>query len=388
MAGFLLSPLPPHRLGERHRPRPCASDDISAMLRSILEDLLSRPHPPAAPLFAAAGAEGAAPAHRLREIRVRACGPTHQAEPDRCGGRRVDPTPNAVRADQASNCCPLVLESAGRIRRAFTLVLHEAARAWFARRCPCRIPGPVRARLPFSTPAKRARRRGRWRDYVAEKRAFGPSLIRVVPEDVADIAVRQKCNAAWTILCRQPAFDPGGAATGARPGDRVIATEARVGKSARGLADTNCAVRPGAPMPGSEMSMSAPDAAVDREGIPRADLVKMDMEGGELNALRGAKATIGRSRQALPSRRVTGAGTSPRFRHGSTPSASGTGCTTTTPASIGSESCCTLRVHDWRRCSRDPAQSAPRGSRCPMRPRRWRGAPRTARPRRTCNNTP
>jgi hypothetical protein len=47
------------------------------------------------------------------------------------------------------------------------------------------------------------------------------------------------------------------------------------------------------------MPMTTIDQIVRRDNIPRIDLIKMDIEGSELSALRGATSTIRRCRPKL-----------------------------------------------------------------------------------------
>lgn len=384
MAGFLLSPMSPRPLCERHRQGQCNSVEISAMLRSISEVLVARPRPPSGPASASAGAQAQAPRCLRRAARVRAFGPMPEVEPDAFGDRCVDRAPNAFCADQCADHHLLVPANAGWTFHPLPLLQDEVSQAILDLRLPHRILGHMPAKQ-----AQLARRHGWWREDVADKCASGPPLTWVVHGVVADI--RGGCwkrNLVWMLLYRQNAFDGGGVATGSGPGDHVIGARVGFGENARGFADTIGAIGQGTPMLGSELSTSTPDPAVGRDGIPRVDFIKMDMEVSEPTALRVATATIRRSWRALPLRRVTGTRTTSRPRRGSTPWASGAGCAPATAASIGDESCYTRRVRDWRHGPGAPVRCATRGLRCPMRPRGRRGTPRTSRPRRTCNNTP
>ena len=216
--------------------------------------------------------------------------------------------------------------------------------------------GHLHVRLPFNTPANRAQSaaaRKWWVEDTQDAGPFGPLAIFAVPGNGHDIRVKGwKENVAWTFLYRQYYFERGGVEIKPAPGDHAVDAGGCFGDTALGFADIvgesghvyvfdplpkHCAImreqlamnpvlaprisiypagladrandlsvlpedgviNPGARVVADAMPMTTIDELVARNQAPRIDFIKMDIEGSELSALRGAETAIRRWRPKL-----------------------------------------------------------------------------------------
>jgi FkbM family methyltransferase len=174
-----------------------------------------------------------------------------------------------------------------------------------------------------------------------------------VPGHEGDIRVKGwKENVVWTFLYRQYYFERGGVKIEPEAGDQVIDAGGCFGDTALGFADAvgerghvyvfdplprHCAIMrqqltlnptlgprisifplgladrindvpamkddgvidPGARISSAVIPLTTIDEAVDRNHVLRVDFIKMDIEGSELAALRGAASTLRRWRPKL-----------------------------------------------------------------------------------------
>ncbi len=219
-----------------------------------------------------------------------------------------------------------------------------------------RLLSHLHVRLPFNTSQNRAHiaTAASWHiEDTEDAGAFGPLSIYRVPGQGHDIRVKGwKENITWTFLYRQYFFERGGVEIKPAPGDHVIDAGGCFGDTALGFADVvgengtrlrlrpaanalqdhgaaaddesdTCGARidlsfgltdqvndvaplvddgkidPGARILSSAMPTTTIDAAVAKSNAPRVDFIKMDIEGSELGALRGAESTIRRWRPKL-----------------------------------------------------------------------------------------
>ncbi len=328
------------------------------MLKSLLKDLVARPGPPPAEAAAGQRAAGSGDGERwLRDVVVRVFEHMHAAEPDNFDAVRYrGEAPNAFFYQRHADYFLFLLRNADRFYRARTLLADEASRQLFDQLVLFRILGHLHVRLPFNTPENRAciaTAQQWWREDTADSGPFGPLAIYAVPGSAGDIKVKGwKENVVWTFLYRQYYFERDGVAIAPEPGDHVIDAGGCFGDTALGFADAvggsghvyvfdplpmHCRIMreqlamnpalaprigifpyglsdhsnaiapaagdgvidPGARVVEDAMPMTTIDETVARAGAPRVDFVKMDIEGSELAALRGAEATLRRWRPKL-----------------------------------------------------------------------------------------
>jgi len=230
------------------------------------------------------------------------------------------------------------------------LLEDEQSRALFDHLVLYRTLGHLHVRLPFNNPENRAHLETAesWRVVDTEDAGqFGPLAIFLAPGISHDIHIKGwRGNVAATFLYRQYYFSRGGVTVEAGHGDQVIDAGGCFGDTALAFADAvgdaghvyvfdplpmHCAIigqtlamnpalaprisiypfgltdevndAPPLPFdhrinPGARIEAGIPtltiDAAVGSHGVSRVDFIKMDIEGSELGALRGAEASIRR----------------------------------------------------------------------------------------------
>ena len=321
------------------------------MLKNILKDLYAR-----SPTAQAHGSNvaGLPPAYQqwLDELVGRMFQLMHKVEqdnfdPDRY--RNVPPT--AFFADRHAGYFAFLLKNVEQFFRARQLLEDQMSKMLFDQLILFRILSHIHVRLPFNTPENRAHvgTAASWRvEDTQDAGPFGPLSIFLVPGKEHDIRVEGwKENIAWTFLYRQYFFERGGVKIEPAAGDHVIDAGGCFGDTALGFADAvgktghvyvfdplpkHCAIMaqqltmnpglaprisifpfgltdsvndvppladddkidPGARIASSAMPTTTIDQAVVQSHAPRVDFIKMDIEGSELGALRGAEASIRR----------------------------------------------------------------------------------------------
>jgi len=316
------------------------------MLRSLLKDIHARGRnkEPA----------GNSDAHKrwLDELLVRMFQLMHNFEPDNFDPERYRNQPaNAFFADHHAAYFAFLLKNVEHFFRSRQLLEDEASRALYDQLILFRVLSHLHVRLPFNTPENRTHiaTAASWRvEDTEDAGAFGPLSIFQVPGQEHDIRVKGwKENVTLTFLYRQYFFEREGVEVKPVPGDHVIDAGGCFGDTALGFADAvgktghvyvfdplpkHCAIMaqqltmnpilaprisifpfgltdqvndvaplvedgkidPGARILSSAMPTTTIDAAVARSNAPRVDFIKMDIEGSELSALRGAESTIRR----------------------------------------------------------------------------------------------
>lgn len=320
------------------------------MLKSLLKDLVTQSGAPRT-ASAAPAVVGPDPAEAwLRDLVLRMFAAMHQSVPDNFDADRFrGQPPNAFFYERHAEYFLFLLRNAGRFHGARQLLADEASRQLFDQLVLYRVLGHLHVRLPFNTPENRARvthAQRWWREDTSDSGPFGPLSIFAVPGTDGEIMVKGwKENVVWTFLHRQYFFDRNEVVIRPQSGDHVIDAGGCFGDTALGFADAvgaaghvyvfdplprhcrimreqlslnpNLAPRlsilpfgladraneiapltgdgvidPGARVVEDAMPMTTIDAAVARAAAPRVDFIKMDIEGSELAALRGAEATI------------------------------------------------------------------------------------------------
>ena len=327
------------------------------MLKSLLKDLVGHSGANHAPAAAPAAARPDPAEAWLRDIVLRMFAAMHRSEPDNFDADRFrGQPPNAYFYERHADYFMFLLHNAPSFHAARALLEDEASRQLFDQLVLYRILGHLHVRLPFNTPENRARFAAAqrwWREDTADSGPFGPLSIFAVPGSAGEILVKGwKENVAWTFLHRQYFFERNGIAVRPTPGDRVIDAGGCFGDTALGFADAvgtaghvyvfdplprHCRIMreqlalnpilaprlsvlpygladrandiaplaedgvidPGARVDEHAMPMTTIDAAVAKAAAPRVDFIKMDIEGSELAALRGAEETIRRWRPKL-----------------------------------------------------------------------------------------
>ena len=326
------------------------------MLKSLLKDIYARgsatpPQTPAPP-------EGVEPSRQWLDALVgRIFQLMHNVEHDNFDALRYRGVPeNAFFADRHAHYFAFFLKNIEHFFHARQLLEDETSRALYDQLIIFRVLGHLHVRLPFNTPENRAHlaTAASWHlEDTADAGAFGPLSIYRVPGQEADIRVKGwKENITWTFLYRQYFFERDGVEIKPAPGDQVIDAGGCFGDTALGFADAigktghvyvfdplpmHCTIMsqqltmnptlaprisivplgltdqvndvapladdgkidPGARILASAMPTTTIDAAVAQSNAPRVDFIKMDIEGSELSALRGAESTIRRWRPKL-----------------------------------------------------------------------------------------
>ena len=262
---------------------------------------------------------------------------------------------NAFFYDRHAAYFNFLLRNVEHFYHARQLLEDETSRVLYDQLILFRILGHLHVRLPFNTAENRAHllTAESWRvEDTEDIGAFGPLSIFLVPGG-GDIRVKGwKENVTWTFLYRQYYFERGGVKIQPQPGDHVIDAGGCFGDTALGFADSvgerghvyifdplpkHCAImrqvqslnpalaprmsvfpaglsdlrndvaplpednliNPGARIAVADMPTTTIDEIVLNDNIPRIDFIKMDIEGSELSALRGAESTIRRCRPKL-----------------------------------------------------------------------------------------
>jgi len=280
----------------------------------------------------------------------------HNVEADNFDSVRYRNEPaNAFFYDRHSTYFKFLLKNIDQFYDARQLLEDETSKGLYDQLILFRILGHLHVRLPFNTTENRAHltTAESWRVADTEDVGpFGPLSIFLVPGD-GDIRVKGwKENVTWTFLYRQYYFERNGVTIQPQLGDRVIDAGGCFGDTAIGFADAvgerghvyvfdplpkHCAIirqaqglnpvlaprmsvypvglsdirndvvplpeddriDPGARVVAAGMPMTTIDELVLRDNIPCIDFIKMDIEGSELSALRGAESTIRRCRPKL-----------------------------------------------------------------------------------------
>jgi FkbM family methyltransferase len=281
----------------------------------------------------------------------------HKIESDNFDPERYQNVPeNAFFADRHAGYFAFLLKNAEHFFRARHLLEDETSQTLYDQLILFRILSHIHIRLPFNTTENRTHiaTAASWRvEDTEDAGAFGPLSIFVVSGREHDIRVKGwKENIAWTFLYRQYFFEREGVKIEPAPGDHVIDAGGCFGDTALGFADAigkaghvyvfdpmpkHCAIMaqqltmnpalasrvsifpfgltdtvndvappaedgkidPGARIASSAMPTTTIDEAVAQSHVPRVDFIKMDIEGSELSALRGAESTIRQWRPKL-----------------------------------------------------------------------------------------
>jgi FkbM family methyltransferase len=273
----------------------------------------------------------------------------HNFEQDNFDAARYRNVPaNAFFADRHAAYFAFFLKNIEHFFRSRQLLKDETSRALYEL-ILFRVLGHLHVRLPFNTAENRAHlaTAASWRvEDTEDAGAFGPLSIFLVPGDGHDIRVKGwNENVTWTFLYLRYFFERGGVAIKPEPGDHVIDAGGCFGDTALGFADAvgksghvyvfdplpkHCAIMrqqlamnpllaprisifplgladlvndvaplpdndlidPGARIVATEMPTITIDEIVARNNVPRVNFIKMDIEGSELGALRGAESTL------------------------------------------------------------------------------------------------
>ena len=327
------------------------------MLKSLLKDLVARTNQSPSEGAGHTTAEPDAGERWLRDLVVRMFALMHHAEPDNFDADRFrGQAPNTFFYERHADYLLFLLRNAGQFFRARQLLEDETSRQLFDQLILFRVLGHLHVRLPFNTPENRAHIAAAqrwWREDTGDSGPFGPLAIYGVPGSAGNIKVKGwKENIVWTFLYRQYYFERGGVTIKPVPSDHVIDAGGCFGDTALGFADAvgteghvyvfdplprHCRIMreqlamnpglaprisifpfgladraneigpladddvidPGARVVEDAMPMTTIDTVVARADAPRIDFIKMDIEGSELAALRGAEATIRRWRPKL-----------------------------------------------------------------------------------------
>jgi FkbM family methyltransferase len=270
--------------------------------------------------------------------------------------RYVGVSPGAFFYERHAVYFSFLLKNIEQFHRARTLLADEASRSLYDQLLLFRVLGHLHVRLPFNTPENRAQIAAaeRWAiQETSDTGAFGPLSIFLVPGDGHDIRIKGwKENATWTFLYRQYYFERDGVRIAPAPGDHVIDAGGCFGDTALGFADVvgerghvyvfdpmpkHCSImgeavamnpglaprisifcvgladevrnvppltdgdtiNPGACIVTDEVPTTTIDELALHHPVPRLDFIKMDIEGSELSALKGAETSIRRWRPKL-----------------------------------------------------------------------------------------
>jgi FkbM family methyltransferase len=326
------------------------------MLKNILKDLYARS--PTAQAHSP-NVAGLPPAYQqwLDGLVGRMFQLMHKVEQDNFDADRYRSTPeNAFFAERHAGYFAFLLKNIEHFFRARQLLADETSRTLYDQLILFRVLSHIHVRLPFNTPENRMHvaTAASWRiEDTEDAAAFGTLSIFLVPGREHDIRVKGwKENIAWTFLYRLYFFERGGVKIEPAAGDHVIDAGGCFGDTALGFSDAvgkaghvyvfdplpkHCAIMaqqltmnpalaprisifpfgltdrvndvaplaeddkidPGARIASSAMPTTTIDDAVEQARAPRVDFIKMDIEGSELSALRGAESTLRQWRPKL-----------------------------------------------------------------------------------------
>src|SRR5437867_3661050 len=327
------------------------------MLKSLLKEIYARGASVREQDNGLAESSAVAHARWLDELIFRMFELMHNFEQDNFDADRYRNEPaNAFFADRHAVYFSFLLKNIEQFFRARQLLQDEPSRALYDQLLLFRVLGHLHVRLPFNTVENRAclATAESWRvEDTNDSGAFGPLSIFRVPGEGHDIRVKGwKENITWTFLYRQYYFDRGGVEIKPAQGDHVVDAGGCFGDTALGFADTvgkdghvyvfdplpkHCAIMrqqlamnpalaprisifplgltdhvndvpplaedgridPGARIQAAVFPTTTIDEAATRSNVPRVDFIKMDIEGSELSALRGAESSIRRWRPKL-----------------------------------------------------------------------------------------
>jgi FkbM family methyltransferase len=326
------------------------------MLKSLLKDIFTSP--PLPKEQNGSSLDGTPDRDRwLQQLIVRMFQLIHNSESDNFDAARYRNEPaNAFFYEKHAAYFAFFLKNIEQFFQAYQLLEDQTSRDLYEQLILYRPLGHLHVRLPFNNAENRAHlvTAESWRiEETEDAGAFGPLSIFLVPSARANIRVKGwKENVTWTFLYRQYYFERNGVKISPQPGDHVIDAGGCFGDTALGFADAvgeqghvyifdplpkHCAIMrrvqvlnptlaprmsvfpmglsdigndvvplpdndvidPGARLVAAEMPMGAIDEVVERNDIPRIDFIKMDIEGSELSALRGAESAIRRWRPKL-----------------------------------------------------------------------------------------
>jgi FkbM family methyltransferase len=299
--------------------------------------------------------EAAAPADAAAkwqdEIIVRMFKLMHSFEPDNFDAVRYrGESPTAFYYERHAAYFSFFLRNVREFHLARSLLGDAESRELFDLIVLFRTLGHMHVRLPFNTPEMRARAAvpDTWKLYdTPDAGMFGPLALFSVPTAGPDIAVKcWKENIEATFLTRPYYFERGGVRVAPSQGDHVIDAGACFGDTALAFAQSvgeagrvysfdplpkhfeimrenfamnpslapsiaafdvglaaenhraatpdaaNGVINPGANVFNFDVSTRTIDSLVDEGALPRVDFVKMDIEGSELGALKGAEVAI------------------------------------------------------------------------------------------------
>lgn len=326
------------------------------MLRSLLKDIYAR----GLSIPDGDNQSAASPGEHERwrqELVLRMFQLLHNFEQDNFDAARYRDQPaNAFFADQHAAYFSFLLKNTEHFFHARQLLEDKLSQELFDRLILFRVLGHLHVRLPFNTAENREHlvTAASWRvEDTEDVGAFGPLSIFLVPGNKRAIRVKGwKENVTWTFLYRQYYFERGEVSIRPVSGDFVIDAGGCFGDTALGFADAvgerghvyvfdplpkHCAImreqlamnpalapgisifpiglsdcvnnvpplpddgiiNPGARIVAADVPTTTIDEMVLGNGLARIDFIKMDIEGSELAALRGAEATIRRWRPKL-----------------------------------------------------------------------------------------
>jgi len=327
------------------------------MLKSLIKDIVARTN--RTPEVGATPADTQAEAYLRwqRDLVFQMFERMHRSEPDNfAADRYLGQPPTAFFYERHADYFLFFLKNAESFFHARQLLEDEVSRTLFDNLVLFRVLGHLHVRLPFNTPENRAKigiAQSWWLEGTDDAGAFGPLAIFAVPGVDGTMRIKGwKENIAWTFLYRQYFFERDGVAVKPVANDHVIDAGGCFGDTALGFADAvgsgghvyvfdplpkHCAImrqqlamnpalaprvsilpfglaehandiaplaeddviNPGARVVEAAMPMTTIDETVARVHAPRIDFIKMDIEGSELAALRGAESTIRRWRPKL-----------------------------------------------------------------------------------------
>ena len=282
----------------------------------------------------------------------------HVHEPDNFDAVRYrGENPGAFYFERHASYFSFFLRHAEEFHRARALLEDEFSRDYYDQLLLFRMLGHLHVRLPFNTPENRslATIAPTWKVYDTDDIGpYGPLALFSVPTDGADIAVKcWKENVEATFLVRPYYFSRNGVDIAPTAGDYVIDAGACFGDTALAFAHSvgaeghvytfdplprhfsimqenfamnpelapritafdvglsnedhtgggqqavNGVINPGATVFGWDVTTRRIDDLVARGEVARVDFIKMDIEGSELLALKGAEQSIRRWKPKL-----------------------------------------------------------------------------------------